>query len=104
MPQFKLCLLVFGGTDLDTGLILVLESAFEIGFGREECNASWRKIGAAPLTQACLKDPIVRTSIGEGNNEYALLLCSIQEVNEYTVYALNEGGYDGSALQALLRL
>ncbi len=33
--QCKLALLVFGGKDPETGL--VLSSAFEFGFGREEC-------------------------------------------------------------------
>ena len=35
VPQCKLCLLVFGREDSDTKLIL--PSAFEIGFGRNEC-------------------------------------------------------------------
>jgi hypothetical protein len=38
VPQYKHCLLVFGGKDPDTKL--VLESAFEVGFGRDECRAS----------------------------------------------------------------
>jgi hypothetical protein len=93
--------LVFGGKDPETGL--VLPSAFEFGFGREECLASWRKVVAAPLTRACLKDPRVARAIVDGDEEYGLLLHSIQEANEYAVYALTEGGYKGSALQALLK-
>ncbi len=77
--------------------------AFEYGFGCEECLNSWRKVRAAPLTQASLKDPRVARTIGDGDDEYGLLLHSIQEVNESTVYALTEGGYKGSALQALLK-
>ncbi len=57
----------------------------------------------APLTRACLKDPRVARAIRDGDDEYKLLLRSIQEVNEYAVYALAEGGYKGSALQALLK-
>jgi hypothetical protein len=101
VQQYKLALLVFGGKDPETGL--VLPSAFEFGFGREECLVSWRKVGAALLTQACLKDPRVARAIGDGDEEYGLLLRSIQEANEYAVYALTEGGYKGSALQALLK-
>ena len=39
------------------------------------------------------------------DKDYALLVNSVQEVNEeYTVYALTEAGYDGSALQALVTI
>jgi hypothetical protein len=55
------------------------------------------------LTRACLKDPRVARAIGDGDDEYGLLLRLIQEANEYAVYALTEGGYKGSALQALLK-
>ena len=58
---------------------------------------------AAPLTRACLKDPKVARAIGDGDEEYGLLLRSIQEANEYTVYTLMEGWYKGSAMQALLK-
>ena len=67
VPQCKLCLLVFGGEDPNTKLILPL--AFEIGFGRNECLSAWAKIGAAPLTRKCLKDPKVSRAIGEGDDE-----------------------------------
>ncbi len=59
------------------------------------------KIGAAPLTRKCLDDPQVRKLIGM-DKDYALLVNSVQEANEYVVYALTEAGYDGSALQALV--
>ena len=42
VQQYKLALLVFGGKDPETGL--VLPSVFEFGFGREECLASWRPV------------------------------------------------------------
>ena len=105
VPQYKLCLLAFGGEDPDFAETskLVLPSAFEYGFGREECLKSWRKIGAAPLTRQCLSDPKVARAIGDGDDKYAALLRSIQEANEYAVYALTEGGYKGSALQGLLK-
>ena len=39
------------------------------------------------------------------DKDYALLVNLVQEVNEeYTVYALTEAGYDGSALQALVTI
>ena len=101
VPQYKLCLLVFDGEDPDTKLVLL--SAYEFGFGREECLRSWRKIGTAPLTRSYLVDPKVSRAIGEGDSKYGVLLRSIQEANDYTVYVLIEGGYNGSALQALLK-
>lgn len=61
------------------------------------------EVGAVPLTRASLKDPRVARAIGDGDDEYGILLRSIQEANEYAVYALTEGGYKGSALQALLK-
>ena len=99
MPQYKHGLLVFGGVDPDTGL--KLPSAFEIRFSRKNCIDSWTKIGATPLTRKCLNDPQVRKSI-DANKEYALVINSIQEANNYTVYALTEAGYNGLALQALI--
>ncbi len=80
VPQYKLTLLIFGGKDPETGL--EFPSAFEFGFGCEECLNSWRKVGAVPLTQASLKDPRVARAIGDGDDEYGILLHSIQEAND----------------------
>jgi hypothetical protein len=38
------------------------------------------------------------------DKDYALLVNSVQEANEYAIYALTEAGYDGSALQALITI
>jgi hypothetical protein len=97
--QYKLALLVFGGKDPETGL--KLPSTFEFGFGCEECLNLWRKVGAMPLTRASLKDPRVARAIGDGEDEYSILLRSIQEANHYAVYALTKREYKGSAMQAL---
>jgi hypothetical protein len=61
------------------------------------------EFGAAPLTWSCLMDPKVSRAIGEGDSKYGVLLRSIQEANNCAVYAMIEGGYNGSALQALLK-
>jgi hypothetical protein len=37
------------------------------------------------------------------DNKYAQLLHLIQEANDYAVYALVKGGYNGAALQGLLK-
>ena len=99
VPQHKHGLLVFGGVDLDTGLEIPL--AFELGFSCQHCLDSWAKIGAAPLTHKCLDEPQVRKPMSL-NNDYVLLVDSVQEANEYAVYSLTESGYDGSKLQALV--
>jgi hypothetical protein len=99
VPQHKHGLLVFGGVDEDTRL--ELDSAFEFGFSREWCLDSWTKIGAAPLTRKCLDEPQVRKSI-HMDTDYAQLVNAVQEANEYAIYALTEGGYNGSMLQSLV--
>ena len=45
----------------------------------------------------------MRKSI-DSDNDYALLVNSVQEANEYTVYSLTEAGYDGNQLQALVAI
>ena len=40
----------------------------------------------------------------EIDNNYAMLVNSVQEANDYALYALTEGGYDGLALQALVAI
>ena len=95
MPQHKHGLLVFGGIDPETNL--EIPSAFELGFSREHCLDSWRNTAHPP----CPQDPQVRQSI-DLDKEYALLVNSVQEANEYAIYSLTEAGYDGSQLQALV--
>ena len=99
VPQHKHGLLVFGGVNEDTKL--ELDSAFEFGFLRERCLDSWTKIGAAPLTCKFLDEPQVRKSIHMDTN-YTQLVNAVQEANEYAVYALTKGGYNGSMLQSLV--
>ena len=57
----------------------------------------------APPTRKCLDDPQVRKLIGM-DKDYALLVNSVQEANEYAIYSLTEVGYDGPALQALVAI
>jgi hypothetical protein len=99
VPRHKHGLLVFGGIDEDTKL--ELDSAFEFGFLRERCLDSWTKIGAAPLTRKCRDEPQVRKSI-HMDTDYTQLVNAVQEANEYAVYALTKGGYNGPMLQSLV--
>ncbi len=55
MAPWQVGLIVYGGTDIETGLIVQL--AFDAGFSRDACrNAAWDKVGAAPLTRAALEN------------------------------------------------
>ena len=58
-------LIVFGGQDPDTGLIV--ESAFQRGFSHAHNINAWAKVGAVPLSRSCLQNPKVRHAIGDGN-------------------------------------
>ncbi len=95
LPAWMVGLIVFGGTDLETGFRLE-ESAFQAGFSREACRDAWAKVGAAPLTRACMDHPKVRKSIGDGDNEYQFLVSTIQEGNNLAIHTLTECGYDRS--------
>jgi hypothetical protein len=96
----------FGGIDRDTGYNVEV-SAFEQGFSREKCLASWRKVGAATdqgVTRACLNSKQVMRLIGDGgdDNDETLLRHSVQVANDNAIYALNQAGYDAQFLQATL--
>jgi hypothetical protein len=56
-----LVLCTFGG-DVDDGA-LQLENAFGLSFSIDKNEAVWIKVGAVPLTRACLNDPKVRHEI-----------------------------------------
>ncbi len=53
-------LVVFGGEDPETGC--VVESAFQAGFAHTQNLRAWAKVGAVPLTRACLQNSKVRRS------------------------------------------
>ena len=55
-------LVVFGGVDPET-VVLVWKNAFQEGFLKVQCLKACDKIGAAPMTRACLSDKKVRLTI-----------------------------------------
>jgi hypothetical protein len=73
-------LIVYGGTDPETGFHIE-ESAFQAGFSCNACCDAWAKVGAAPFTIKCLGNKLVRKSLGDGDDEYELLISLIQEGN-----------------------
>jgi hypothetical protein len=46
-------LVVFGGCDLETGLIVAL--AFEKGFSKAQNICAWEQVGVVPLSRKCLQ-------------------------------------------------
>ena len=92
-------MIVFGGEDPLTKYKLK-ESAFEVGFSRAHCLRAWAKVGAAPLTMACLDDPQVRREKGDGSIDS--IMQEVQDANDLTVYQLTGMGYVGSKFKATL--
>ncbi len=98
LPLWMVCLVVYGEKDPETGLV-VENLAFQAAFSHVACRAVWEKVGAAPLTRACLGDKLVRKSIGDGDDEYQQLITLIQEGNNLVTDSLTGWGYDASALR-----
>ncbi len=100
LAPWQVGLIVYGGTDLETGLIV--KSAFDAGFSRDACRNAWDKVGTAPLTRAALENKKVQKSLGDGTAEYQAQLLAIQQANDIAVHSLTSDGYKGSALQATI--
>jgi hypothetical protein len=83
-------LVVFGGEDPETGLIVGL--AFQHGFSHAQNICAWEKVGAVPLSRKCLSSPKVRHSIGNGNDDQQAL---VHLINEHNVIACNALSLEG---------
>ena len=96
-------LLVFGA-ELDG---LVLSNAFEMSFSRERNLACWRKVGAVPLTRACLASDQVRREVvinSEGSYDLTVdpevaLLHSLAMHNRLCCDLLASSGFDADQLR-----
>jgi hypothetical protein len=53
LPPWLVGLLVFGGMD-PVSKVVVSESTFDVAFSKDRTCEVWKKVGAAPLTRACL--------------------------------------------------
>ena len=93
-------LLVYGGVDPLSGV--ELENAFEKAFGIEANEDAWKKIGAAPLTRACLDDAKVRHDGTDKEDPQYEKYQAIQAHNERATEALAYLGYNGRLLQIKL--
>ena len=93
-------LVVFGGTDPVTGLIV--GSAFERGFSHTLNIKAWAKVGAVPLSRKCLNSPKVSRSIGDGDSKQQALVHLIVEHNTIACHALTMEGFNGDAMKVEL--
>jgi hypothetical protein len=94
-------LVVFGGEDPEMGCVVGL--AFQEGFSITQNLNAWARVGAVPLTRACLQDPTVRRSIGDGTNEQQATALLIQEQNTMACTALTLAGYDDDVMKLTLK-
>ena len=101
IPQLQIGLIVYGGVDPETNL--VMKSAFKAGFSRNACVCAWENVGAAPPTRTCLENKKVFKSLGDGNDSYQALLVGIQMSNDISTHMLTSAGYKGSALVATIK-
>jgi len=99
-----LALLVFGGTDSITGV--VLEDSFNKAFLQSGCLSAWNKCGAVPLTRKPLEDEGIRheaiinadgTTLSDMDPE-GLKLMEIERENRVHCKFLKLLGYDSEHL------
>jgi hypothetical protein len=95
---------LFGGIDPESGCNDEV-GAFQKAFSRPKCLAAYAKVGAATregVTCACLNNPqVVRSSDTSG--DIAKLCWSVQNMNELSVHALTQAGYNGQLLKATFK-
>ena len=94
-------LLVFGGEDPETKQGS-FKNAFAQSFSKEKCLQAWAKVGAAPVTRACLKSTKVRHELGadEEDDPMAAIYHNMQSLNNTSVGWLNSRGFKGDQLRA----
>ena len=98
-------LLIFGGC---VAPFLTLANAFGEAFGESANLAAWKKVGACPLTRACLQDSKVRHEVVVDDNgvidieadPVAVRLIALEEKNKMCCEVLQSIGCDVSFLQA----
>ena len=92
-------LLCFGGTDRETGLSC--RNAHGEAFSVEKNKWAWRKVGAAPLTRACLSDPRIRhASVDDPKHA---LFRRVEEANKNACELLDRFNLRGKHLPAKLK-
>ncbi len=94
-------LMVFGGTDPETGLIV--GSAFQDGFNKTQNLHGWAKGGAVPLTRTCLQNTKVWCTIGDGTDDQQAATLLIVEHNVLACNALTLEGYNGDIMKIAIK-
>ena len=94
-------LVVFGGEDPETGLIVGL--SFEKGFSKAQNIRAWEKVGAVQVSRKCLSSSKVRRSIGNGNDNQQVLVHLIVKYNIIACNALTLEGYNGELMKITLK-
>ena len=61
-------LFVFGGMD-HVRKAVAPRNVFQDGFSHDFCLKAWAKVGAAPITRACLSNPKVRRELGDSEDD-----------------------------------
>jgi hypothetical protein len=96
-------LIVFGGVD-PVSNVVVSESAFEVGFSKERNCEVWKKIGAAPLTRACLQNHShVRREMGDADDGTNNTMKLIQCTNDLSTYFLKEHGFNSDVFKVAIK-
>jgi len=98
-------LLVFGGTDPETGIELT--DAFSDCFCLENCLSCWSKCGAVPLTRAPMSDKAIRHEVVMNSDQTintvldpeGSKLLQLEEANHNACDFLTSIGYDGGRLR-----
>jgi hypothetical protein len=97
LPPWIVGLVVFGGVDPET-MKNVERNAFEEGFNKASCLDAWAKVGAAPVTRACMEDKLVRRELGDADDELNVLMQKLNEANDLSCFLLTQQGYRGDLL------
>ena len=92
-------LVIFGGVEPETKREVIVTDSFAYAFSMEHNLDAWSKIGAAPLTMACLSDPKVRREVGDADDDTNLLMVALQQANDLASQTLTMCGYNGIILK-----
>eukprot|EP00804_Cyclotella_cryptica_P021850 CCRYP_000824-RA/>CCRYP_000824-RA protein AED:0.27 eAED:0.34 QI:0/0/0/1/0/0/5/0/237 len=103
LPPYLVGLIVFGGVD-PVSKVAVSDSAFELAFSKEQNCEVWKKVGAAPLTQSCLKkhNQIPR-KMGDAKDAANNTMRHTQTTNDLSRYFLKEHGFNSDVLKVSIK-
>ena len=80
-------------------------SSFEKGVSKERNFVSWAACGAAPCTRSCFDGHNqVHREIGDGDDDFNVIIKHIQAANNLSTYFLKEHGYNGSTFKAEINI